>query len=88
MKNDSTKIAVLEANMTTIAKDILEIKADIKGIILQLNNQKALELEVSSLKKEIAEIKSANTFNKIISPTIAAVLGSVFTFLIISFLSK
>lgn len=92
-ENDGERIIALETNMTNIAKDISDIKADIKGIVMQLNQQinkqPTLEAEIISLKKDIQEIKTSNSPTRIwIKHSLSGVLGAVLTFLIIQYLQK
>jgi len=81
MKNDAVKIATLEANMTNIAKDIIEIKADIREIKNSLT-------PVSDLVLRVTRVEKSSNFWKWFSPSLAAVLGSTLTFLIINFLQN
>lgn len=98
-ENSETKIAVLEANMVNIAKDISDIKADIKNIIMQLNRQPSLEAEILSLKKEIQEdrisfkeelsvIKKSSNLWKWLAPILTAILTASVTFLVIQYLQN
>lgn len=61
-ENDGERIIALETNMTNIAKDISDIKADIKSINMQLNQQiskqPSVEAEILSLKKELIDAKT------------------------------
>lgn len=92
-ENDGERIIALETNMTNIAKDISDIKADIKGIVMQLNQQvnkqPTLEAEIISLKNDIQEIKTANSPTRTwIKHSLSGVLGAVLTFLIIQYLQN
>ena len=98
-ENSETKIAVLEANMVNIAKDIQDIKADIKSIVVQLNRQPSLEAEILALKKEIQEdriafkeelsvLKKASNLWKWLAPTLTAILTATVTFLLIQYIQK
>lgn len=91
-KTDGEQIAALEAKMNDIQTSIVEIKSDIKSILANLaasSTQDALlNKELTNLKNEIIEIKAKQNFWKWLSPTLAAVAGSVMTFLIIQFLNN
>lgn len=91
-ENDGERIIALETNMTNIAKDISDIKADIKGIVMQLNQQAnkqpTLEAEIISLKTEIVNIKKSSNLWKWLSPTLTAILTAIVTFLLIQFIQK
>lgn len=85
---NDTKIAVLEANMTTIAKDISDIKSDIKSIVLQLNRQPSLENEILLLKQEIIDIKKSSNLWKWLAPTLTSILTAAVIFLLIQYLQS
>lgn len=88
MATDETKIAVLEANMTTIAKDISDIKSDIKSIVVQLNRQPSLENEIILLKQEIIDIKRSSNLWKWLAPTLTSILTAAVVFLLIQYLQN
>lgn len=83
---DQTKIAVLEANMANIAKDISDIKEDVKAIIVQLNRQPSLEQEIIQLKDEIRSVKNSNNLWKWLAPTLTSILSAAVTFLLIKYI--
>ena len=83
-----TKIAVLEANMTNIAKDISDIKSDIKAIVVQMNKQPSLEAEIISLKEEIQDIKKTSNLWKWLAPTLTSIITAVVVFLLINYIQK
>lgn len=87
-ENDGERIIALETNMTNIAKDISDIKADIKAISIQLNKQPSLEIEILSLKEEIKEIRKSSNLWKWLSPTLTALLTAVVTFLLIQYIQR
>lgn len=88
MATDETKIAVLEANMTTIANDIADIKSDIKAIVVQLNRQPSLENEIILLKQEIIDIKRTSNLWKWLAPTLTSILTAAVVFLLIQYLQS
>lgn len=87
-QTNEIKIATLEANMVNIAKDISDIKADIKAIVTQLNKQPSLEAEIIALKQEIMEIKASSNLWKWLAPTLTAVLTAAVTFLVIQYIQR
>lgn len=102
-ENDGERIIALETNMTNIAKDISDIKADIKNINMQLNQQiskqPSLEGEIIALKKELLDakiefakdldaIKRSSNLWKWLAPTLTAILTASVTFLLIQYIQK
>lgn len=100
-ENDGERIIALETNMINIAKDIADIKADIKSINLQMNQQvsrqPSLEGEIISLKKELLDaktefaqqlkdIKKSSNLWKWLAPTLTAILTASVTFLLIQYI--
>lgn len=88
MPPDEVRISVLEEKMANIARDISDIKTDIKAIVLQMNKQPSLEAEIISLRNEIQEIKKSSNLWKWLAPTLTAVFTAGVTFLLIQYLQK
>ena len=86
-RTENERMAVLETTVKNMDKRITEIQADIKSIIATLAQQPTLEAEIETLKKEIQELKASTNMWKFLSPTFAAIMGSVLTFLIIQYIS-
>ena len=82
-ESDDTKIALINNNIEFIKKDIVEIK-------LALQNKYATNLSLETVAKEtelrLKRLESSSNLWKWLSPILAAVLGSVLTFLIINYL--
>lgn len=91
---DEARLAVLEATMTDIKKDIGDMRAEIKALtnsvnqLVSANTTKTLELtaSISELEREIDRLKKREGLWKWLSPTLAAITGSIFTYLIIEFI--
>lgn len=89
----STKIAVMNTNIAYIQKDISEIKGSIKELAGVYVTREAL-IEVSKqteerfkvLEEAIFEIKKSGNLWRWLSPTLAAIVSSIGTFLIINYL--
>ena len=82
-ESDDTKIALINNNIEFIKKDIVEIK-------LALQNKYATNLSLETVAKEtelrLKRLESSSNLWKWLSPILAAILGSVLTFLIIQYL--
>ena len=82
-ESDDTKIALINNNIEFIKKDIVEIK-------LALQNKYATNVSLETVAKEtelrLKRLESSSNLWKWLSPILAAVLGSVLTFLIINYL--
>ena len=98
-ENNGERIIALETNMTNIAKDISDIKADIKGIVMQLNQQIskqptleaeiiALKTELFNIREEIVSVKKTSNLWKWLAPTLTAILTATVTFLLIQYIQK
>lgn len=87
-QTDDVRISVLEVNMTNIAKDIADIKTDIKAIVVQINKQPSLEAEIILLKTEIMEIKKSSNLWKWLAPTLTAIFTAGVTFLLLQYLQS
>lgn len=83
-----TKIAVLEANMVNIGKDIADIKTDIKAIVVQMNKQPSLEAEIIALKTEIQDIKKSSNLWKWLAPTLTSIVTAIVVFLLINYIQR
>lgn len=93
---EGERLAVLEATMTDIKKDISEMRVEIKaltnsiGSLVTTGQTSMVELksEIVVLKDEVDRLKKREGFWKFLSPTFAAITGSILTFLIIEFLKN
>lgn len=82
MENQHTeKIAVLEAQMDNIQKNIAEIRSDVKEIKNSL-------LPVSDHEKRISILEKRENLAKWLNPTISAILSSVMTYLVIHYINN
>lgn len=84
----STKIALIDNNISYIQKDIVEIKQGFKDLSGAFITKKALEEIAVQTEKRLVKLENTSNFWKVLSPTLAAVLGSVLTFLLINFLQN
>ena len=81
MKPDGERIASLEQHMQDQDKKLDQIVLEIKEVKMIVTNQMGFEARITKLEG------SSNLW-KWLSPTLAAVVGSVLTFLIISYLTN
>lgn len=87
-QQNEVEIAVIKADMTNMAKDISDIKTDVKTIMVQLNKQPSLEAKIISLEKEIHEIRQSSNLWKWLAPTLTAVLTASVTFLLMQYIQR
>ena len=81
--SDETKIAVINANIEFIKKDILEIKFSLND---QYATRESLVTVVKETELRLQRLENSSNMWKFLSPTLAAVMGSVTTFLLIQYL--
>ena len=78
-KKDGEKLAMLEQKVTDLASTVNEIKGDVKEI-------KAGMVSIIDFDKRLKRLEYSSNMWKWASPSMAAVFGSVLTFLIIQYL--
>ncbi len=81
---DETAIAVINVNIANIKTDISDVKLYIK----ELNTIFASKEVINEISRDISKLQSASMFWKWLSPSLAAILGSTITFLLINFLQN
>ncbi len=85
---DETKIALIGNDVSHIMKDLGEIKQSLK----ELSGVYATQVAVSESQKDtdvrIKKLEDSSNLWKWLSPSLSAVLGSLFTFLIIQYLTN
>ena len=90
IKPDGERIQSLEDKFVNIQANITEIKTDIKEIRVMVQNKLTDHItmfdRIITIEKEIIQIKNQSNLWKFLSPTFAAIAGSLLTFLIIEFL--
>lgn len=86
------RMAVLDNTVTNLDKKVTDIQADVKAIILTLSKTPSLEAKILSLEAEILDLKKSSNYWRWASPAlsalVSAILGSVLTFLIISYITN
>lgn len=91
-KTTGEEIVSMQIQMLDIQKDIGEIKSDIKSILANLaatSTQNAiLSNEIDDLQKTVTELKKKSGLWGWLGPTLAAVAGSILTFLLISYIQS
>jgi chromosome segregation ATPase len=91
---EEARLAILENNMTEIKQEISDIKSEIKGLskqielVLTAKLQEHVEFKarLDLLEKQNMKFEQQSNLWKWLSPTLAAVAGSIITFLVISYL--
>ncbi len=84
---DKTAIAVINTNLGFIKEDISEIKNSLKGLpaIFASKEELVVIAKETELRLTKLEEKSNSVLGKWLSPTIAYVLGTILTFLIVQY---
>lgn len=87
-QSDQTKIALIGKDIGFINKNIDEIKQDIKNLtgFFVLNAKYEDDRKADNLR--FAALEKSSALWKWLSPSLAAILGSVLTFLIVNFLNN
>jgi 5-bromo-4-chloroindolyl phosphate hydrolysis protein len=83
-QNEHTINALIQKDINYMRVDIVEIKESIKS----LNTVYATKYEMNELTNRTIALEKSSNIWKIISPTFAAVLGSIVTFLTVQYLQN
>jgi hypothetical protein len=78
---DGERLAVLEQKVNDVNLSLLDLKSDIKEIKNSLPT-------ISDFENRIKKLEGSSNLWKWLAPSLAAVLGSLLTFLIINFLQN
>lgn len=82
---DKITIAVINTNIGYIQKDIVEIKFSLKDAYA---TKEALIQVAKETELRLLRLESASNLWKWMSPSVAAILGSTLTFLLINYLTN
>lgn len=83
--SDKTQIALINNNINFIQKDILEIKLALKD---NYATREALVQVAKDTESRLLKLESSSSLWRWLSPSLAAVLGSIMTFLLIQYIMK
>ena len=83
--SDPTSIAVINTNITYIQRDISEIRLIMKD---GYATKDALKEVATQTEARLKQLEKASNLWRWLSPTLAAITGSVLTFLVISYLTQ
>lgn len=84
--SDETKIALINLNVSTIQRDVMEIKESVKGLNTIFASRDQLVQVAKETETRITRLENSSNLWKFISPSLAAIMGSVLTYLIIQYL--
>lgn len=95
-KSENADIRELQTQMIDVNKNIDEVKADVKSLLVKFDEQKNLQTELDNLRETqrasdarhsaaIEELKKRRNFISIVVPILASVLTALLTFLVISY---
>lgn len=85
---DETKIALINNNISFIQKDLSEIKTSLKELAGVYVPTAKFEEAQRQLDVRLTTIERSSNLWRWLAPVLSAVLGSVVTFLIISYLQN
>ena len=83
---DETKISLIQKDINYIQKDIASINDSLKGLNTIFASKEELRTVAAETERRLCSLESSHFLWKWLSPSIAAVFGSVVTFLLISYL--
>lgn len=98
-KSENADIRELQTQMLDVNKNLDEVKADVKSLLVKFDEQKNLQAEIDNLRENqrasdlrhstaIEELKKRRNFISIIVPVLVSVLTALLTFLVISFFTN
>lgn len=79
------RIAVLEQRVGDLIDSVAEVKGDLKDIKASLIIANNFATEIKFLQEKVKELEGKSNLWKWLSPTLAAVCGSVMTFFILRY---
>lgn len=88
MQTDETKVALIGKDISYINQSISEIKQSIQNFGVTFVTTAQYQDDKRLWAERIERLEKASNLWRWLSPTLAALLGSVLTFLVISFLSN
>jgi 5-bromo-4-chloroindolyl phosphate hydrolysis protein len=84
-QSDKTKIALIGKDIGYINENIKEIKQSIQGFGVTFVTTMQYQDDKRALETRMDRLEKSSNLWRWLSPTLAAVLGSVLTFLIVSY---
>lgn len=87
-ETDTVKIAVISTTVTTIQRDLTELKGTLKDFTDTFATREQLAVIAKETEVRITKLESGRLLERWILFTLSAVLGSVLTFLVQNYLSK
>ena len=82
------KVVRLETQMVDTKMQLSRVEAKVDTLITKLDDFTVLNLEIQSLKREIAELKQHRFLTSWLFPTLAATAGAVLATLVIVAMHK
>lgn len=86
--DSSQNVSLIAKDISYIQKDISEIKQSVRDLAGVYATKVFVDDAFKAMTGDILELKQSSNLWKWLSPTLAAVMGSILTFLIINYLSK
>lgn len=85
---DATSTALIAKDISYISKDIAEIKQSVKDLAGVYATKVSVDDANRVFETRLKKVEESGNLWRWLSPSIAAVMGSVLTFLIVQYLSK
>ncbi len=86
IETQGEKIARLDSKMQSVEKEVTAIRVKVDKLLERMDVYVRLDDRLQAQQKEIADLKKQVGIWRWLSPTLAAVAGSILTFLIIEYL--
>ena len=83
-----TKVELIGKDIGYIQKDIAEIKSSVKELAGVYATKTQMDTLDNELRDRLRKLEQSSNLWKWLSPTLAAVMGSIITFLLVSYLQN
>lgn len=84
-ETENTKVAIINTNISYIQRDILEIKLSLKDAYA---TKESLVQVARDTETRLIRLENSSNLWRFLSPTFAAMAGSVLTFLFLNYLGN
>lgn len=85
---DKTDIAVIKTDLGYIKGSLADLSASVKGLPAIFASKESLVVVARETEQRLTKLEASSNLWKWLSPSFAAILSSVMTFLIIQYLTR